>query len=121
MPRKLFRRLFLFALVAAISVAGLRTPQSVRASSGPPVNDGSDAYITNEVNIELLQASDLPAIEQKFNLQLRDQFGSRSIYHLRITDGRDAKLKAADLVADARVKFAEANFTDRKSTRLNSS
>src|SRR5919198_6097161 len=76
--RKFFRRLCLLAAVAALLCAGLRAPQApARASSGPSVNDGTDAYIPDEVNVKLFRAADLQAIEQQFGLQLIEQFGSR--------------------------------------------
>ena len=79
MSRKLFRRLCLLAAVAALLGAGLRAPHVARASSGPSVNDGADAYIPDEVNVKLFRAADLQAVEQQFGLQLIEQFGSRPI------------------------------------------
>ena len=109
MPRKFFRRLCLLAVVAALLVAGLaRAPQVSRAASGS--SSGSDSYVPNEVNIKLFHATDLQAVAQQFGLQLIEQFGSRPIYRMHFPEVKDAKVKAAEVAADARVQFAEANF-----------
>src|SRR2546423_1161155 len=114
MPRKFFRRLCLLAVVAALLVAGLaRAPQVSRAASGSGSSsgsDGADSYVPNEVNIKLFHATDLQAVAQQFGLQLIEQFGSRPIYRMHFPEVKDAKVKAAEVAADARVQFAEANF-----------
>ncbi len=73
--------------------------------------DDDDGFVPNEVLIRLVAASDLPAISTTFNLTLLSQFGSRPIYRMSINDGMSPPDKAASLQNDARVRYAEPNFT----------
>jgi subtilisin family serine protease len=111
MSRKFLRPFVLLALVAALLFGGVPGAVPARASSGS-VNNGEDAYIADEVNIELLRASDLQAVSDQYHLQLVEQFGARPIYRMRVTDGTDSKVKAAAVALDtARVQNAEPNWT----------
>ena len=109
MSRKFTRPFGPLALAAALLCAGApaATPPA-RASSG----SGEDGYVTNEVNVKLRGAADLQAVAEQHKLQLVEQFGSRPIYRMRVTDGTDAKVKASAVAADTtRVEYAEANWT----------
>ena len=108
MSRKFLRPFGLLALVAALLSAGTPALVTARADGG----SGEDGYVTNEINVKLLRASDLQAVAQQFKLELIEQFGSRPIYRMRVTDGTDSKVKAAAVAADtSRVEYAEANYT----------
>jgi thermitase len=107
MSRKFLRPFGLLALVAALLSAGTPALVNVHADGG-----GEDGYVTDEINVKLLSASFLQAVSEKFHLQLLEQFGSRPIYRMRVTDGTDSKVKAAAVAADtSRVEYAEANYT----------
>ena len=98
------------ALVAALLFTGTPALVGVRADGGG--SSGEDGYVTNEINLKLLRASDLQAVAQQFKLELVEQFGSRPIYRMRVADGTDSKVKAAAVAADtSRVEYAEANYT----------
>jgi thermitase len=106
------RKLTLLALLAALLLAGLPPQPAARASSDDSHDNGEESYIRDEVNIKLFNAADLQAVSQQYKLQLVEQFGSRPIYRMRVTDGTDSQAKAAALAADpARVQYAEANWT----------
>jgi thermitase len=108
MSRNFSRALGLLALVAALLFAGTPALVNARADGG----SGEDGYVTNEINVKLLRASDLQAVAQQFKLELIEQFGARPIYRMRVTDGTDAKVKATAVAADtSRVEYAEANYT----------
>jgi len=110
MSVKFLRPFGLLALVAALLFAGV--PGSFRASAASGPDNGEDGYVTDEVNVKLLRASDLQAVSAQYHLQLVEQFGTRPIYRMRVTDGIDSKVKAAALAGDvARVEYAEANWT----------
>jgi thermitase len=111
MSRKFLRPFCLLALVAALLFAGVPAAVPADASSGPG-DSGEEAYVTDEVNVKLLRASDLQAVSDQYHVKLIEQFGARPIYRMRVTDGTDSKVKAAALAADAaRVQYAEANWT----------
>lgn len=75
----------------------------------------SDDFLPNEVLIKLLQATDLVEIAAEYNLDPipLDQFGTRAIYRMQITDGASPPDRAAQLEADPRVDYAEPNFIGR--------
>ena len=75
----------------------------------------SDDFLHNEVLIKLLQATDLVEIAADYNLAPTplDQFGTRAIYRMQITDGASPPDRAAQLEADSRVDYAEPNFIGR--------
>ncbi|HJQ30731.1 MAG TPA: S8 family serine peptidase [Pyrinomonadaceae bacterium] len=109
MSRKFLRPLVLLALVAALLFPCAPALQTVRADGG---GSGEDGYVTNEINVKLLRASDLQAVSDQFHLQLVEQFGTRPIYRMRVLDGTDSKVKATAVAADtSRVEYAEANYT----------
>src|SRR5919202_1711772 len=108
MSRKFLRTLGPVALAAALLFTWAPALRTARADGG----SGEDGYVTNEVNVKLLRASDLQAVADQFRLQLIEQFGSRPIYRMRVLDGTDAKVKATAVAADtSRVEYAEANYT----------
>src|SRR5215210_8461739 len=99
MSRNFLRPFGPLALVAALLCAGAFAPPATHAS-GDSHNNGEESYVRDEVNIKLLNASDLQAVAQQYKLQLVEQFGSRPIYRMRVTDGTDSQVKAAALAAD---------------------
>jgi len=77
----------------------------------------ADEYVADEIVIKLFDSADLPAVAGQYNLSLPplDQFGTRPIYRLRISDGVDPQVKAEQIKpsnggGDARVEFAEPNY-----------
>ena len=95
------------AVLALIAVLCFATPHA-QAGPGP---GGSNAYVMGEVVVKLTTALDLPGVAAAFKLDAnaRDQFGSRPIFRLHILDGQDPQQKAADLLKDHRVLYAEPN------------
>ncbi|MCG8349883.1 MAG: S8 family serine peptidase, partial [Chloroflexales bacterium] len=99
-------------------VLGLSGP--VRTSQA---QHNTDSYVPNEVLVKLkpLPPTNPPAI---YNTVIRnviraiggldrvniDQFGTRPIYRLHITDGSSPADKAEELRQDKRVQFAEPNY-----------
>lgn len=78
---------------------------------------GQEEYVSGEIVIKLFNSADLTAVANQYRLALPplDQFGSRPIYRLRITDGSDPAAKAEQMKpsgggGDARVEFAEPNY-----------
>lgn len=78
---------------------------------------GQEEYVPGEIVIKLFNSADLAAVANQYRLALPplDQFGSRPIYRLRITDGVDPLAKAEQMKpsgggGDARVEFAEPNY-----------
>ncbi len=71
-----------------------------------------DEYEPGEVVVKLLQHGDLPGVATDFGLAPTplDQFGARPIYRLRILDGTPPPDKAAALLTDSRVLYAEPNY-----------
>lgn len=76
-----------------------------------------EKYVPGEIVIKLFNSADLTAVANQYRLALPplDQFGSRPIYRLRITDGSDPAAKAEQIKpfggsGDARVEFAEPNY-----------
>jgi len=67
MSRKFLRPFGLLALVAALLSAGTPALVTARADGG---GSGEDGYVTNEINVKLLRASDLQAVAQQFKLEL---------------------------------------------------
>jgi len=71
-----------------------------------------DAFEPGEVVVKLLQPDDLPGVAADFGLDPAplDQFGTRPIYRLRILDETPPPDKAAVLLGDSRVFYAEPNY-----------
>lgn len=91
----------------------------------PVFADNDEEYVPNEVVIKLKSPAFIRIIAKKYNLSPAplEQFGSRPIYRMRITDGTDALERVAELQADPfnRVEFAEPNFqTEAPEARGNS-
>jgi thermitase len=72
----------------------------------------AETFVPNEVVVYLRNAADLPAVAAAYRLNPAplDQFGTRSIYRLRIADGVTPPNKATALSSDARVIAAEPNY-----------
>ncbi len=77
----------------------------------------ANEYVAGEIVIKLFNSADLPAVAGQYNLSLPplDQFGTRPIYRLRMSDGVDPQVKAEQIKpsgggGDARVEFAEPNY-----------
>lgn len=83
---------------------------------GPTVwgaQGGDDDYVPNEVVLKLQTGYDIAAVatDNGLNPTPLDQFGSRPIYRMAITDGTPPPDKAAQLLSDSRVLVAEPNYT----------
>src|SRR5262249_48214968 len=78
-----------------------------------PAQMSSASVLPGEVVVKLTVGADLNSVASDFGLDPNpiEQFGSRPIYRLRITDGVSPRDKAAALRADAlgRVAYAEPN------------
>ncbi len=77
--------------------------------------DEPDGYLPGEVLVKLNQVADLPGVAADYELDPipLDQFGSRPIYRLRLTDGAAPPDRATALVADSRVIYAEPNYLEQ--------
>jgi subtilisin family serine protease len=99
------KTLFIFAIL----LTGIMNIYPVVVARG-----GDDPYIPNEVVIKLLLAEDIGAIATEYGLNPTpiDQFGSRPIFRMAITDGTLPPDKAAQLIADpgGRVVAADPNY-----------
>lgn len=95
-----------FALLVIALLFSLSTISITRAQTQ------DEAFAANQIVVKLLRSADLSAVATQYALALPalDQFGSRPIYRLRITDGRNPRSKAEQVAADARVEFAEPNY-----------
>jgi subtilisin family serine protease len=69
-------------------------------------------YVAGQVLVKLQSTQDLDAVAQAYQLdpQPLDQFGRRAIYLLRIQDAATPPEKAAALLSDRRVVYAEPNY-----------
>ena len=87
------------------------------ALATPARADEPDGYQPGEVLVKLAQAIDLPDVAADYNLDPVpiDQFGSRAIYRLRITDGTSPPDRAVALADDSleRVIYAEPNYLEQ--------
>jgi hypothetical protein len=111
MSCKFLRPFGLLALVVTLLFTGLLPASPVAFAAKGSVDNGEDAYIADEINLELFNETDLTSIAQQYGLQLVEQFGKRPIFLLHTPT--DSKALAARIAAEnpARVKFAEENFT----------
>ena len=93
------------AMIAAALCSLLVSPRA--ASAGGPAG-----YVPGEVMVKLARAADLPAVAADYRLDPApvDQFGSRPIYRLRILDAASPPDRAAAMVLDPRVLYAEPNW-----------
>jgi subtilisin family serine protease len=94
-------------ILALVVVAGFEH-QSARAQDGAEYRPG-------EVVVKLAQPGDLDGVAADFGLGPTplDQFGARAIYLLAITDGMAPPAKAAALLGDSRVLYAEPNYVQQ--------
>jgi len=74
--------------------------------------DGGDEFVAKEVVVQLASTGDLPAIASRYSLDPNplDQFGTRPIFRLRITDSASVQDRVNALSQDSRVVFVEPNF-----------
>ncbi|HWE62867.1 MAG TPA: S8 family serine peptidase [Chloroflexota bacterium] len=81
-------------------------PRASHAQPGPPT------LVPGEIEVQLAQASDLPAVAAAYGLDPTplDQFGSRSIYLLRILSSASPNDLTASMLRDIRVVYAEPNL-----------
>src|SRR5688572_11166001 len=100
--------------LVALSVLTVYLLCNVRNNNVANATEGSEEFVAGEVVVKLANVDDLPAIAAQHSLDPVpiDQFGSRPIFRLRITDNADVNDRVDQLADDSR---------DRKSTRLNSS
>jgi thermitase len=98
-------RLLCRTLVVVLLMAGSFAAAPLAAAE-------EERYVPGEVVVKLFAAADLPGVAASFGLDPTplDQFGARPIYRLRILDGAMPPDKAAALVGDGRVEFAEPNY-----------
>lgn len=83
----------------------------LRSTSNATISDGEE-FVASEVVVKLVSAEDLPAIAARYSLDPTpiDQFGSRPIFRLRITDNAAVENRVEELADDSRVVFVEPNF-----------
>jgi thermitase len=94
-------------IMIAMLVIGLVGPVSeVNAA------DDTNGFVPGEIVIRLHQPADLPGVADAYDLDPAplSQFGARPIYRLKITDGSAPPQKAAALLKDGRVMYAEPNY-----------
>ena len=107
MYRLTFRIIIFLASAGLLGLSAIMLPPASRATE-------TDNFLAAEVVVKLVRASDLPAVAAQYGLDPVpiDQFGSRSLYLLKITDGSSPNDKAEALFADpqARVLYAEPNL-----------
>jgi subtilisin family serine protease len=100
MRQSLFRYIGLVtALVMLVCVAPARYAQA---------QDGSGDFVPDQVLVELAPTVDLNTFLSQNGLALIKQFGRRSIYQLRITDGKTPDQKVSELTGKA--LKAEPNY-----------
>ncbi|HSI55908.1 MAG TPA: S8 family serine peptidase [Ideonella sp.] len=90
------------ALAAVLSTALAGSPAAAQA----PRPDGT---VPGEVILQVEAGQSADAVAATHGLTLLDQFGSRPIWRARVAPGDKVKPVLADLAADARVRYAEAN------------
>jgi len=85
---------------------------AVRENSYANAIDGGEEFVAGEVVVKLSSLADLPAIAKQYSLDPTpiDQFGSRPIFRLRITDNAAVKDRVDALSHDSRVLFVEPNY-----------
>ncbi len=102
-------RLNLLCAAACVALAGCGGGGSSSTTITPPTETPSDV-VPGELVVRLNFASDLNAVLADYRLALLDQFGKRPIYRLSVAAGDDAEDVEEQLMADARVRFAEPNL-----------
>src|SRR5919204_5210048 len=102
------RRGHTLLVVVLLLTSGLvgSTPAAVGAESG------DEDVVPREVVVKLVDAVDLPAIAAAHRLDPTPlgRFGAQPIFRLRILDGQDPRNRAAELIGDRRVVYAEPNY-----------
>lgn len=104
------RRGLTFLTLLLVGVCFLFDLRSTSVSNAT-ISDGEE-FVASEVVVKLLSAEDLPAIAARYSLDPTpiDQFGSRPIFRLRITDSAAVENRVEELADDSRVVFVEPNF-----------
>lgn len=97
--------------LAAILVLGLLMPMSTTLHA----DAGQDTFVPGEVILKLTSAAHLSGVTQAYGLaaQPLDQFGTRPIFRMQITDGAQPPDRAAQLTTDPRVQYAEPNYLEQ--------
>jgi subtilisin family serine protease len=92
-------------IIATLLVSFMVFPTSSQAQA-------DDGIVPNEVVLKLFPGNDPDAIATQYKLRVIDQFGTRPIFRMAITDGKTPSTKAGELLADAdkRVQYAEPNY-----------
>ena len=83
-----------------------------RSTSVSNATSGGEEFVPAEVVIKLGRTADLPAVAAQYSLDPTplDQFGSRPIYRLHITDNASVQDRVNELSGDSRILFVEPNF-----------
>ena len=87
-------------LLLAISLSSWQRDGLVVSAS-----DGDEEFVPGEVVVKLTSVNELSGVASQYALDPTplDQFGSRPIYRLRITDGAQVSARVAALSTDLRV------------------
>lgn len=103
------RRGLTFSTLLVVAVCLLADLRSISVSNA---TSGGEEFVAREVVVKLTSTGDLPAIATRYSLDPNpiDQFGSRPIFRLRITDNASVEDRVEALSGDSRVVFAEPNF-----------
>ncbi len=103
------RRVLILLAVLALAVCVL---SDVRTHSVANASDGGGEFVAGEVVVKLSSLTDLPAIAKQYSLDPTpiDQFGSRPIFRLRITDKASVEDRVDALSHDSRVLLVEPNY-----------
>lgn len=104
------RRGLTFVTLLLVGVCLLFDLRSTSVSNA--TSSGGEEFVASEVVVKLVSADELPAIAAKYSLDPTpiDQFGSRPIFRLRITDNAAVENRVEELANDSRVVFVEPNF-----------
>ncbi len=102
---RIWHRLLCIAFLV-VALCGLGTPATIATAAAP------DPFLPGEVVVKLRVATDLRAVAASHYLDPTpiEQFGARPIYRLRILDGAAPPQRAAAIMSDSRVLYAEPNF-----------
>jgi subtilisin family serine protease len=83
---------------------------SAGALMASPAAIAADPQVAGEVVVKIRSGESVYSVVGSHGVTIVDQFGSRPIYRLQITDGRSVASAVDSLKRDARVEFAEPNF-----------
>ena len=105
--QQMIRKYLVYLLMVTLSFGGVGQGRA-NAQDFPE-------YEPAEVIVNLVQTGDLEGVAADFGLALPplDQFGTRPIYRLHILDSVTPPEKAAALLGDSRVLYAEPNYVQQ--------